>query len=87
MLTNRHGDRFSFELVSENTYKLNPGTLLMDYVRCGSLYGEETFNPNQLGFIDPPGGPFMEVGDYRIENKIVKRIFCEGTNIFFEVQP
>jgi len=37
-----------------------------------------------LGFVDPSGGPFIQLGDHIGERKIV-RIAAEG-NIIFEVE-
>ena len=83
-MKNRYGDEYSFELVSENTY-----TIVGDlkHWRFGGVEGQESLNTNELGFVDPSGGPFIGVGDKLPGMKnTVKRIYVENDRILFEVQ-
>ena len=85
-MKNRYGDEYSFELVSENTY-----TIVGDlkHWRFGGVEGQESLNTNELGFVDPSGGPFISVGsNLPGMNESVKRIRIDKENdrILFEVQ-
>ena len=83
-MKNRYGDEYSFELVSENTY-----TIVGDlkHWRFGGVEGQESLNTNELGFVDPSGGPFISVGGKLPGmNESVKRIYVENDRILFEVQ-
>lgn len=83
-MKNRYGDEYSFELVSENTY-----TIVGDlkHWRFGGVEGQESLNTNDLGFVDPSGGPFIGIGGNLPGMKnTVKRIYVENDRILFEVQ-
>jgi hypothetical protein len=80
-MKNRYGDEYNFEKVSENTY-----TIVGDlkYWRYGGREGQERMDMNDLGFVDPSGGPFISVGT-PIEGRKVNKIRAEGEHIYFEV--
>ena len=82
IMRNRYGDTYSFELVEENVYHI---TGELKYWRFGGNENEERIDYNNLGFVDPSGGPFMTRG-YLIEGKPVTRIFLVGEEIRFEVK-
>lgn len=67
-MKNRYGDVYDFVQVDENTYKI---TGELKYWRCGGREGVE--DPNELGFIDPSGGPFIDIG-YEIKGRAVTSI-------------
>jgi hypothetical protein len=81
-MKNRYGDEYTFEKVDENTY-----TIVGDlkYWRYGSREGQEKMDLSDLGFVDPSGGPFIELG-MNIEGRKVNRIRSQGEQLFFEVE-
>jgi hypothetical protein len=81
-MKNRYGDEYSFELVSEGVYTI-VGDL--NYWRMGGREGQEQMDFSDLGFVDPSGGPFIELG-MKIEGRKITRIRSEGEKILFEVE-
>jgi hypothetical protein len=81
-MKNRYGDEYTFEKVDENTY-----TIVGDlkYWRYGGREGQEKMDLGDLGFVDPSGGPFIELG-MNIEGRKVNRIRALGEQLFFEVE-
>ena len=81
-MKNRYGDEYSFELVSEGVY-----TIVGDlkYWRYGGREGQERMDFTDLGFVDPSGGPFIQLG-MSIEGRKINRIRAEGEQILFEVE-
>lgn len=81
-MRNRYGDEYSFNKVDENTY-----TIVGDlkYWRYGGKEGQSEMDFSDLGFVDPSGGPFIDIG-YPIEGRFVKRIRSLDESIFFEVE-
>ena len=71
-MKNRYGDEYLFKKVSENTYIINGA---LKYWRFGGKEGG--IDMNDLGFVDPSGGPFISPG-YVIEGRKVKRISASG---------
>ena len=80
-MKNRYGDEYHFEKLSENTYTI-VGEL--NYWRFGGREGQEKMDDNDLGFVDPSGGPFISIG-YPIEGRLVKRISFTD-KLIFEVE-
>ena len=73
---NRYGDEYWFEPVDENVYRL-AGDL--KYWRFGGKEGQESMDLNDLGFCDPSGGPFIEIGmELRTLGKKVTHIQAFG---------
>lgn len=58
-MRNRYGDEYWFEQVDGNVYRL-AGDL--KYWRFGGKEGQDGVVFSDLGFCDPSGGPFIEVG-------------------------
>ncbi len=81
-MRNRYGVEYSFEKINENTYTI-VGKL--DYWRYGGQEGQESIDYNNLGFVDPSGGPFIAPG-YLIENRKVARISLVNSALLFEVE-
>ena len=81
-MKNRHGDEYNFEQVDANTYTI-VGEL--KHWRYGGREGQAEMNFTDLGFVDPSGGPFIELGMKIVGFKISK-IRAEGEKIFFEVE-
>ena len=81
-MKNRYGVEYSFEPVSDNTYTI-VGAL--EYWRYGGREGQERMDFNDLGFVDPSGGPFIGLG-YTVEGRKVVRIRAVDDQILFEVE-
>lgn len=82
-MKNRYGDEYSFNKVSENIY-----TIVGDlkYWRYGGREGQAQMDFSDLGFVDPSGGPFIEVG-MSIEGRKIKKIsVVANDDIYFEVE-
>ena len=82
MMRNRNGDEYWFEAVDANTYKILGN---LNYWRFGGKEGQERIDGNDLGFVDPSGGPFISAG-YEIEGRKVTRIHLNDNDILFEVE-
>ena len=80
-MRNRYGDEYSFSKINDNTYTI-VGAL--KYWQYGSREGQKTVDYNDLGSVDPSGGPFIELG-MSIEGRKIVRISAEGEKILFEV--
>jgi hypothetical protein len=86
-MKNRYGNEYNFEKVDENTYTI-VGDL--SYWRFGGREGQERMDMNDLGFVDPSGGPFIQVGA-QIDGREIVRIRASGDldgapSILFEVE-
>jgi hypothetical protein len=81
-MKNRYGNEYHFEQIDENTY-----TIVGDlkYWRYGGLVGQEEMNFDNLGFVDPSGGPFIELGS-QIEGRTVIGIRAVADKIYFRVE-
>lgn len=82
-MRNRYGDEYSFEKVSEGIY-----TIVGDlkYWRYGGREGQERMDFSDLGFVDPSGGPFIELG-MKIEGRKINKISVTADDkIYFEVE-
>ena len=81
-MKNRYGNEYNFEKISEDVYTI-VGDL--SYWRFGGKEGQDNIDENDLGFVDPSGGPFISPG-YVIEGRKVVRISSNDRGIFFEVK-
>lgn len=81
-MKNRYGDEYSFSQVNENTYTI-VGKL--NYWRYGGREGQERVDFTDLGFVDPSGGPFIQLG-MSIEGRKINRIRAGDGQILFEVE-
>lgn len=82
-MKNRYGDEYTFNKVSDNIY-----TIVGDlkYWRYGGREGQEQMDFSDLGFVDPSGGPFIELG-MSIEGRKIKKIsVVANDDIYFEVE-
>jgi hypothetical protein len=82
-MLNRYRVEYHFEKIDENTYTI-VGAL--DYWRYGGQEGQDSIDYNDLGFVDPRGGPFISAG-YPIDGRKVHRISLVGEQLHFEVEP
>lgn len=81
-MRNRYGVEYCFEQVSDNTYTIKGA---LEYWRYGGQEGQERIDYDNLGFVDPSGGPFIGLG-YRIEGRKVVRIRSRDDQLLFEVE-
>lgn len=81
---NRYGNEWS--VVSEDGIKyefiISEAALAM--CRMGAT-GDGEFDMSNLSFIDPPGGPMIELGTL-LDNKEVIKIDASGKQVIFEVE-
>lgn len=63
---NRYDDSYRFVQVSPKVYRLEGD--LKHFRECADSYGE-------IIFIDPSGGPYMEVNKFVVANRTVKKIW------------
>jgi hypothetical protein len=83
MMKNRYGNEYSFVKTGDNEYTIK-GEL--DHWRFGGREGVEGLDINNLGFVDPSGGPFISVNEYFIEGRKVTNIASTSEGIFFTVE-
>jgi hypothetical protein len=81
-MKNRYGNEYHFEAVDANTFTIK-GEL--SYWRFGGREGQPEMDFNDLGFVDPSGGPYISLG-YVIEGRKVINIRSAGEDIFFQVE-
>lgn len=81
-MRNRYGDNYHFEQVNDNTYVIRGD---LKYWRFGGQDGQDHIDYNDLGFVDPSGGPFISPG-YMIEDRRVVRISCVTEGIYLQVE-
>lgn len=79
-MKNRYGDEYHFTKLTDNEFTIVGG---LKYWRYGGREGQTAWDWNDLGFVDPSGGPFIELGT-KIEGRNVKRIRVSGD---YENQP
>ena len=84
-MKNRHGKEYSFERVDDNTYKFIMAEEDTKYMRVGGRVGQDQIDMNNLGFFDPSGGPFVDIGS-KIESGTVTRIMRTDEGIFVDVE-
>lgn len=81
-LRNRYGDCYDFKKIDENKYVI-VGDL--KYWRYGGQEGQEDVDYDNLGFVDPSGGPFIGIGS-KIEDRKITRIWIDDNCVYFEVE-
>ena len=81
-MKNRYGNEYNFEKVSDNTYTI-VGEL--NHWRYGGREGQQYMDFEDLGFVDPSGGPFIGLG-YTVEGRKVVRIRAINDQILFDVE-
>lgn len=78
---NRYGDEYWFERRGKDVLQIMGD---LKYWRYGGKEGTEGVDTDDLGFVDPSGGPYIAVG-MQIEGHEVKKIWANDGGIFFEV--
>lgn len=78
-LPTHDGSNNYLEYLGDNKYKLH--TQYEDY--CRLIYNEDN---TTYYAIDPPGGPFMAIGEFKIDGKVLKSISIDqsGAILTFE---
>ena len=61
-MKNRYGVEYSYVKYDDNLYRFNMDEGSMNHMRYGGKEDQEGIDPNDLGFFDPSGGPFVSVG-------------------------
>lgn len=84
--TNRYRDVYSFTPVKDNHYKFELEHTKKNWMRVGGKEGQHFIDADDLGMIDPSGGPFLSCGEFSIDGRKVERIYCLGNDYFFEVE-
>lgn len=83
--TNRYGDSYHFEPISDNKLKFVMEGKSLDYVRFGGKENIPGIDDNDLGFFDPSGGPFIKIGT-TIQGRKVTKISNTNDGIILEVE-
>ena len=83
-LGNRYKDKNYLEPVDEHMYILRLDPQSADYCRIGLKEGTE-WEDKEYDFVDPAGGPFIQVESYMIDGKPVKYIYEKEGEIVLEV--
>ena len=83
---NRYRDAYRFIKQSDTLYTFSMDGNSMNYCRYGGKENQRNIDTNDLGMIDPSGGPYMTPGEMAIDGKVVKRIFSNDMGIGFEVE-
>jgi hypothetical protein len=73
-MKNRYGDEYRFEVVDPNTFTIKGD---LKYWRFGGRENQPKMDLTDLGFVDPSGGPFIEIG-MSIEGRKIVRISAAG---------
>ena len=87
-MKNRYGVEYSFTRVEDHMYRFNIAESEMSVMRMGSRE-EAEIDMEDLGFFDPSGGPFVEVGSkiyWDKEPLTVTRIMSREDGIFVEAE-
>jgi hypothetical protein len=88
MRNNRYGAEYSFVSAEDNLYRFNIAESEMEYMRMGGRE-EAEIDMEDLGFFDPSGGPFVEVGSKIYEGcnaLTVTRIMSRADGLFVEAE-
>ena len=87
-MINRHGYHYHCEKLTENLYRFVAN---LKHCRYGGRDGQKWIDFDDLGYIDPYGGPFIPVGAM-IDGRTIVRISMEGIyvdnpdGVIFEVK-
>ena len=83
-LSNRYGDKNYLDKVDEHIYILRLDPKSGDYCRFG-LRESHDWEDREYDFVDPSGGPFIQVNNYCINDKPVKYIYEKDGEIVIEI--
>jgi len=85
MMKNRYGEEYWFERAGQHTYRFHMEDGGTKYMRMGGREGQEKLDMEDLGFFDPAGGPFVQIGSI-VDGKAVTRIRSNEDGIYVEVE-
>ena len=86
-MKNRYNIEYSFAKVEDSLYQFHIPESETSLIRVGGRE-EAEINMEDLGFFDPSGGPFVEVGSkiyWDKEPLTVRRIMSRESGLFVEV--
>ena len=83
---NRYGDTYYYETTeTPNVFKFVMEGDSMKWCRFGGHDHQTSVDMNDLGFFDPSGGPYVDVGS-KTPVGVVKRIFSNKDGLFVGVE-
>jgi len=83
-MKNREGVEYSFQKINNDEFKI-VGDL--KHWRYGGKDGQAEIDTNDLGFVDPSGGPFISVGSLLNGRKVTNIRIDADSSFIFELQP
>ena len=81
MPKNRYGDEYEFKLIDANTYLIEGD---LKYWRYGGMEGEHSVNTDNLGMMDPSGGPYIALG-MMLNGHPITRLYVKDDKHYVEV--
>lgn len=81
-MKNRYGVEYDFVKVSNNVYTI---TGELTHWRFGGKEGQQHLDANDLGFVDPSGGPFIGLSTLIYGKKVINISAKEG-KIYFTLE-
>jgi hypothetical protein len=84
-MKNRYGEEYWFEEVEPKTYRFHMEDNAGFAMRMGGREGQEQLDMKDLGFFDPSGGPFVQIGSI-VDGKAVTRISSREDGIYVDVE-
>jgi len=84
-MKNRYGKEYWFERVDATTYRFHMEEGAINCSRFGGRPYQDEMDMDDLGFFDPPGGPFICVGG-RVEARPIAQIKSNSEGIFVIVE-
>jgi hypothetical protein len=79
---NRDSVPYKFNAIGDNIFTMEGD--FGKYWRYGGIEGQSFIDDNNLGFVDPSGGPFISIGNARINNRPIKKIYIKFSKIHLE---
>lgn len=73
-MKNRYGNVYDYVQVEDNAYTITGD---LKYWRFGGREGQPKMDMDDLGFVDPSGGPFVSIGA-EIKGRKIVRISASG---------
>jgi hypothetical protein len=74
VMSNRYGDYYWWEPISEGKYRFQMTGSSMEYGRRGGKEGTSGLDNDDLGMFDPSGGPYISLGAEILPSKWVSHI-------------
>jgi hypothetical protein len=74
VMSNRYGDYYWWEPISEGKYRFQMTGSSMEYGRRGGKEGTSELDNDDLGMFDPSGGPYISLGAEILPSKWVSHI-------------